>query len=172
MAKTEMTRTIEQAINETEEKKIISALKNHLEVEACEDCKSFGLCDEFVPTKKVLDLINNQKTEINRLQDELELYKKANLLIARQRDDRDKEIERLTELADENFEQWNMLAEKTKQHYEELYQEAKEAVKHEAYREFANKAVDRLTANYSSEYTHWIDDTIDQVLGELGGERE
>ena len=63
MAKTEMTRTIEQAINETEEKKIISALKNHLEVEACEDCKSFGLCDEFVPTKKVLDLINNQKTK-------------------------------------------------------------------------------------------------------------
>ena len=34
MAKTEMTRTIVQAINETEEKKIISAVKKHLEVVA------------------------------------------------------------------------------------------------------------------------------------------
>lgn len=94
-----------------------------------------------------------ERCEISRLQDELELYKKANLLIASQRNNRDAEIEELTKIISE-----------MEQHRED--------VKHEAYREFANMAVDRLTANYSSEYTHWIDDTIDQVLGELVGERE
>ena len=43
--------------------------------------------------------------------------------------------------------------------------------KAEAYKEFAEKAVIRLTDNYHSEYSHWIDDTIDNLLKEMVGEK-
>lgn len=43
----------------------------------------------------VSDLINRQKAEIENLKADNEMYQKVNCLIARQRDDRDKEIEEL-----------------------------------------------------------------------------
>ena len=61
--------------------------------------------------KDVFGLINRQKTEIERL-------KSAN---------------------DEKFHQWDMLAEKTEQHYADLYNEAKNILKSEAYKEFAER---------------------------------
>lgn len=45
------------------------------------------------------------------------------------------EIERLQSANDDKFHQWDMLAEKTKQHYANLYEEAKDILKAEAYKE-------------------------------------
>ncbi len=36
----------------------------------------------------------------------------------------------------------------------------------EAIKEFADKAVEKLTENYSGKYCRWIDDTIDSLLKE------
>lgn len=49
------------------------------------------------------------------------------------------EIERLKSANDEKFRQWDMLAEKTKTHYANLYNEAKDKLKAEAYKEFAEE---------------------------------
>lgn len=67
--------------------------------------------------------------------DQWALEKYALNLINRQR----AEIERLKSANDEKFCQWDMLAEKTKQHYADLYNEAKDILKSEAYKEFAEK---------------------------------
>ncbi len=40
----------------------------------------------------------------------------------------------------------------------------------EGVKEFAEKAVIELTANYSDKYCHWIDDTIDNLVKEMVGE--
>jgi hypothetical protein len=61
--------------------------------------------------------------------------KEAIDLIKRQKS----EIERLKSANDEKFRQWDMLAEKTKQHYADLYNEAKDILKAEAYKEFAEE---------------------------------
>lgn len=47
------------------------------------------------------------------------------------------EIERLRKEADEQFNKWKLLGERTKERYAELYEEAKEVVKSEARKEFA-----------------------------------
>ena len=49
------------------------------------------------------------------------------------------EIERLELANDEKFSQWSMLAEKTKQHYADLYNEAKDILKAEAVKEFVER---------------------------------
>ena len=49
------------------------------------------------------------------------------------------EIERLNSVNDEKFRQWDMLTEKTKQHYADLYEEARDILKVEAYKEFASR---------------------------------
>lgn len=43
-------------------------------------------------------------------------------------------------------------------------------IKREAYKEFAEKAAIELTNAYSSEYAHWIDDTLNNLLEELVGD--
>lgn len=43
-------------------------------------------------------------------------------------------------------------------------------IKREAYKEFLEKAAIELTNAYSSEYAHWIDDTLNNLLEELVGE--
>lgn len=45
-------------------------------------------------------------------------------------------------------------------------------IKTEAYKEFAEKATIALTNAYSSEYAHWIDNTLYNLLKELVGENE
>lgn len=54
------------------------------------------------------------------------------------------EIERLNSVTDEKFNQWNMLAEKTKQRYADLYNEAKDILKAEAIKEFAEKLKNKI----------------------------
>ena len=74
-----------------------------------------------------------------------------------------------------------MLAEKTKQHYADLYEEAKDILKAEAYKEFAERIKLSIKANvvetlcndvkgiYNAE--HVLDD-IDNLLKEMVGEEE
>ncbi len=93
--------------------------------------------------KNALDLINRQKAEIERLQELLNGWKTEAYKVA---DEKDK-----------------------------LYCEAVERVKTtkaEAIKEFAQKAVINLAENYSNEYCHWIDDTIDNLVREMVGDSE
>ena len=83
--------------------------------------------------------MNNKKLTDNEIVKALEYCKdfSANLnveiidLITRQK----AEIERLESANYEKFRQWDMLAEKAKQHYADLYNEAKDILKSEAYKE-------------------------------------
>ena len=91
------------------------------------------------------------------------------------------EIERLKSANDEKFRQWDMLAEKTKTHYANLYNEAKDKLKAEAYKEFAERIKLSIKANvvetlcndvrgvYKAEY---VLDDIDNLLKEMVGEEE
>lgn len=45
-------------------------------------------------------------------------------------------------------------------------------IKAEAYKEFAQKAAIELTNAYSSEYAHWIDDTLNNLLEKLIGDNK
>ena len=88
----------------------------------------------------------------------------ALLLINRQK----AEIERLNSVNDEKFRQWDMLAEKTKQHYANLYEEAKDILKDEAYKEFAR----RLKCGVPQETGVIRCSDIDNLLKEMVGEND
>lgn len=68
------------------------------------------------------------------------VVRKAEEEITRQQE----EIERLNSANDEKFNQWNMLAEKTRQHYADLYNEAKDILKAEAVKEFAERLKNKI----------------------------
>lgn len=102
--------------------------------------------------------------------------KEAIDLIKRQKS----EIERLKSANDEKFRQWDMLVEKIKTHYADLYNEAKDKLKAEAYKEFAEKIKKSIKENvdeawhrddgngiYDAEY---VLDDIDNLLKEMLGE--
>lgn len=55
------------------DEEIIKALECHIKAEDCEGCEMFGDCEEIILTERVLDLINRQKAEIERLQKEANL---------------------------------------------------------------------------------------------------
>lgn len=119
---------------------------------ACIECpfNKQKLCDkdQWALEKYAIGLINRQKAEIERLKTENKIYIEANRVIGYQRDQRDKEIEELQKQIDGLDVRENK-------------------IKAEAYKEFAENAVIRLTDNYNSEYAHWIDDTIDNLLKEM-----
>ncbi len=115
----------------------------------CSKCPCFGvetkekITCELKMIKNALDLINRQAAEIERLQELLNGWKTEAYKVA---DEKDK-----------------------------LYCEAVERVKTtraEAIKEFAQKAVINLAENYSNEYCHWIDDTIDNLVREMVGDSE
>ena len=116
----------------------------------CDECPLYCVganCSSFELHRYALDLINRQKSEIERL-------KSAN---------------------DEKFRQWDMLAEKSKQHYADLYNEAKDILKAEAYKEFAERMKKDLfykcgDINYSE--TCDLRKLIDNLLKEMVGEEE
>lgn len=60
------------------------------------------------------------------------------------------EIERLNSVNDEKFRQWDMLAEMTKQHYADLYEEARDTLKVEAYKEFAKEVKEEIKKAYNN----------------------
>lgn len=82
------------------------------------------------------------------------------------------EIERLKSANDEKFCQWDMLAEKTKTHYANLYNEAKDKLKAEAYKEFAERLKSYLLLNKKGEMSVVCFENIDNLLKEMVGEEE
>lgn len=48
------------------DEEIVRALKCHINAEDCVSCEMFGRCDEIILTDIVLNLINRQKSEIER----------------------------------------------------------------------------------------------------------
>ena len=103
-------------------------------------------------TDIVLDLINRQKAEIERLES-------AN---------------------DEKFRQWDMLAEKSKQHYADLYNEAKDILKSEAYKECLAKVKNYIKTHcnpygkpdFDYDTSIRILNFINNLLKEMVGEEE
>lgn len=93
---------------------------------------------------EILDLIKRQKAELEAIKDEKAM------------------VFKLSE------EQINEVKEDVLKSVE--YNERE--IKAEAYKEFAQKAAIELTNAYSSEYAHWIDDTLNNLLEELVGDNK
>lgn len=121
--------------------------------------------------KEVFDYYDNPKgcaemLYIDVLRDSNRIVRKAEEEITRQQ----AEIERLESANDEKFNQWNMLAEKTKQHYADLYNEAKDILKAEAVKEFAER-LKEIVKFTDDTYECWeIEGYIDNLLKETVGE--
>ena len=128
---------------------IIKVLECFAYSDGCERCQYSKQCDGAEHSINALDLITRQKSEIERL-----------------------------ELAnDEKFRQWDILAEKAKQHYADLYNEAKDILKAEAYKEFAEKLKEKIGECHivsDGEYCGFdcgdIHRCIDNFLKEMVGE--
>lgn len=92
--------------------------------------------------QQALDLLKRQKKELEAIKDEKALvFKLSEEQINETKEDLLKSVE---------------------------YNERK--IKAKAYKEFAEKAAIELTNAYSSEYAHWIDDTLNNLLEELVGD--
>ena len=129
--------------------------------------------------KDMLDCITRQQAEIDNLKVENQSLRTAGNSFKMHYEEAQAEIERLKSANDEKFRQWDMLAEKTKHHYADLYEEAKDILKAEAYKEFAERIKMSIKANvvetlcndvkgvYNAE--HVLDD-IDNLLKEMVGE--
>ena len=131
---------------------IRSALKLIATTRNCNECKirncKWGTCNcSQITANAALSLINQQQAE----------------------------IERLNSVNDEKFRQWDMLAEKTKQHYADLYEEARDTLKVEAYKEFAERLKEKsfkTIRNYglTKDVVEVCD--IDNLSKEMVGEEE
>lgn len=122
----------------------------------CRECTmdEEGFCEEELQDL-VLDLIKRQKTEIERLKsmnqaklDCIHNLQKENEILSRNAD---------TAFQDGLNERRDLFAPE---------------IKAEAYKEFAQKAAIELTNAYSSEYAHWIDDTLNNLLEKLIGDNK
>ena len=92
------------------------------------------------------------------------------------------EIERLKAEHDKSFEKWKLLDERTKERYSELYEAAKEILKSEARKEFAERLKARIRKDIDEQgmfplpYTKKAYDTvgvfIDRLLAEMESEGE
>lgn len=94
--------------------------------------------------QQALDLLKRQKKELEAIKDEKALvFKLSEEQINETKEDLLKSVE---------------------------YNERK--IKAKAYKEFAEKAAIELTNAYSSEYAHWIDDTLNNLLEKLIGDNK
>ena len=154
------------------DEEIISSLKIIATTRNCNECKirncKWGTCNcEQITANAALDLITclqaeNEKNEnIIRLADKT--IETANA-----------EIERLKSANDEKFRQWDMLAEKTKQHYADLYNEAKDILKSKAYKEFAERLENEINCRttFSRQQDKNVIHIIHNLLKEMVGEEE
>lgn len=137
------------------DEEIIKALECHINAEDCVSCEVFDWCEEILLTELVLDLINRQKAEIERLETENKIYIEANRVIGYQRDQRDKEIDELQKQIDGLDVRENK-------------------IKVEAYKEFAERIRECCTFNddLSADTFLSITTDIDCVLKEMVGEEE
>lgn len=106
---------------------------------------------------------------------ENQLYSDALNLISRQQ----AEIDEWKEKYVKNFEKWELLDRRTKQFYAELYEDAKDVVKVESIKEFAERLKENISdhchiVSDEGEYVgydcddvrHCIDDLVKEIVGE------
>lgn len=125
----------------------------------CADCE--GKYIAIVKVRDVIDLINRQNAEIERLESNLKFVRGT---VKRALS----ENERLQKESKEQFKNWEILDERTKQRYAELYEEAKEVVRAEAIKEFAEKVKDwaYTKARNDRQLFDWYDE-IDDLVKEM-----
>lgn len=142
----------------------------------CAECpiKDDCGCNEHL-ANYALDLITRQQADIDRLQSMNQIKLDAIY-------DLQAEIKRLNSINDEKFNQWNMLAEKTKQHYADLYNEAKDILKSEAVKEVGDKLKNKIkiecnpygkpTLDYDSGIAimRYIDNLVKEIVNNEKGE--
>ena len=128
------------------DEEIISSLEVISTTCNCNECKirsgKWGTCNCSETTANAaLDLINRQRTEISEWK---EKYVK-------------------------NFEKWELLDRRTRKFYAELYEEAKEVVKSEAIKEFAERLKNEINirTTYSREQDKNVMRMIDNLVKEL-----
>ena len=131
-------------------------------LEYCKDC-SANLNVE------IIDFITRQQVELENLKVENQSLRSAANSLKMHYEEAQAEIERLESANDEKFRQWDMLAEKTKQHYANLYEEAKDILKAEAIKAFAERLKEKAMQKFDwNEYVEVED--IDNLVKEMVGE--
>ena len=78
------------------------------------------------------------------------------------------EIERFRKNDSENFAKWNELAERTINHYEELFQVAKDAVREKAIKEFAERLKSVVAIHNGDMWSkyEYIDNLVKEMVGD------
>ena len=139
---------------------IIKVLECCAYSDGCERCQYSKQCDGVEHLINTLDLINRQKSEIERLKTENKIYIEANRVIGYQRDQRDKEIDELQNQIDGLDVRENK-------------------IKAEAYKEFAEKLKEKIGDCHiinDGEYCGFdcgdAHKCIDNLLIEMIGEEE
>lgn len=121
----------------------------------CDKCVVKRKCESYpfhsAVAEYAIDLINRQKSEIERLKTENKIYIQANQVIGYQRDQRDKEIDELQKQIDGLDVRENK-------------------IKSEAYKEFAGKLKKETLSDRG--YDILQQGTIENILKEMVGEEE
>lgn len=173
---------------------IIKALECCACSDGCENCLYAKQCDGVEHLTNALDLINRQKAKNEALQmdnqqlqsdiinenqnydhikglwevekEKVEKAKQKVINVCKELQTAKAEIERLEKEHNNGFEKWKILDERTKERYEELYQEAKGVVRTEAIKEFA----ERLKLRFSSTLSYSggaIARAVDKLVKEM-----
>lgn len=132
-------------------------------------CDSKVWSIEIYKLENALNLITHQQAELENLKVENQSLRSAANSLKMHYEEAQAEIERLQSVNDEKFRQWDMLAEKTKQHYANLYEEAKDILKAEAYKECIEK-VRKLAVGMHpcSDELRVFDSDLDNLLKMVG----
>lgn len=148
------------------DEEIIKALECHINAEDCVSCEVFDWCDEIILTKLVLDLINRQKAEIERLQ------KEVNLVSIQFQDVQERAEE--YKLKIENLQ--NVISNQQI----EISAKIEKQIKSEAYKEFTEKLKEEIRLEDDCDYNcreccYECNDyviAIENLLKEMVGEEE
>lgn len=153
------------------DKEIVKALKEERHLAEYVDSEYCNAVEVSL-ISDTIDLINRQKSEIERLTKRIEWLTGYNSNLIDANTALSGEIELMKEESDKQFDKWNLLAEKTKQHYADLYNEAKDILKAEAYKEFAKRLKNKIKTecnpygkptfdyNTSISIMHYIDNLV------------
>lgn len=124
-------------------------------IEKCDECP---YCVDTIMCKR-RELLEDTFNLINHKQELLEAAIAGQETLQKALAEKEREVE---QFKNESFEKWNFLAEKTKNHYSELYEEAKEILRAEAIGEFATGIKKILGRYYSG-----VSDAIDYLENKL-----
>lgn len=126
----------------------------------------------------IFHLINIQHEQIEKLQEVVFKQEETMQLIGLEKQQyfdelqtAKSEIERLNTENNKNFDKWNILEERTKKRYAELYQEAKSVIRAEAVKEFVERLKDKSLTKW--DYHDAVDiEEIDNLVKEMVGDKE